>query len=85
MNKSSFHDACLVHFTVSRNLAKILIREISQLASEWIPGDTNKVADSISRDTDLSNADLTVLRLHVPLQLLPNFEIKVLPTESAHG
>jgi hypothetical protein len=31
----------LVHFTGSRKLAKILIPEKSQLASEWIPGDTN--------------------------------------------
>jgi hypothetical protein len=82
MHKSSFDDACLAHFTGSRKMAKILIRAKSRLISEWIPGDTNKVADSLSRDTNLSDADLTtLLRLHVPLQLPPNFAIKVLPAE----
>jgi hypothetical protein len=82
MHKSSFNDANSAHYTGSRKLAKILIRAKSRLASEWIPGDTNKVADSLSRDTDLSDADLTtVLRLHVPLQLPPNFEIRALPVE----
>jgi hypothetical protein len=67
MHKSSFHDASTAHFAGSRKLAKILIRAKSRLASEWIPGDTNKVADSLSRDTDLSDTDLTtLLRLHVP-------------------
>jgi hypothetical protein len=35
----------------------------------------------------LSDADLTtiLLHLHVPLGLPPNFEIKEVPTESAHG
>jgi hypothetical protein len=72
----------LAHFTGSRKLAKILIRAKSRLASEWIPGETNKVANSFSRNTDLSDADLmTILRLHVPLQLPPKFKMKVLPAE----
>jgi hypothetical protein len=38
----------LAYFTGSRKLAKILI-------------DTNKVANSLSRNTDLSDADLTTI------------------------
>jgi hypothetical protein len=29
------------------------------LSSEWIPGDTNKVANSLSSGTDLSDAQLS--------------------------
>jgi hypothetical protein len=40
------------------------------------------LVDSLSRDTNLSDADLApLLRLHNPLQLSPNFVIKVLPAE----
>jgi hypothetical protein len=64
MHKSSFNDADSAHFTGSRKLAKMLIRVKGSLVSEWIPGDTNKVADFLSGDTDLSDADLTpILRL----------------------
>jgi hypothetical protein len=83
MNKSNFHDACLTHFNGYRELVKILIwiRAKPRLASEWIPGDTSKVADSLSRDTDLSDADLiTLICVYIPLQL-PHFDIRPLPTE----
>jgi hypothetical protein len=59
-------------------MAKILIRAKSRLASEWIPGDTNRVADSLSRDADISDADLTCTFLY---SFPPTCEIKVLPAE----
>lgn len=46
----------------------------------------DKVADSLSRDTDLSEATLTlILRLHVPLQLTPTSKSKYFRPKSAHG
>jgi hypothetical protein len=78
MNQSSLHDVCSAHFEGSRKLAqRSYPGEIPTRPSEWIPGDTSKVADSLYRETDLA----TLLHLHIPLQPPPNFEIKALPAE----
>jgi hypothetical protein len=82
MNKTNFSDATTAQFKASRKLAKILMRSKSCLVSEWIAGIYNIVSDVLSRDTDLTNNELTqLLRTRAPLQLPPNFEIKALPAE----
>ena len=50
--------------------------------SQWFPGDENDVADSLSRDFHLSDAELTNLLTHiVPQQLPQDFTIVPLPNE----
>ena len=52
------------------------------LCSQWFQGKRNPEADSLSRDADLSDADLTKLLLSSPeCQLPSNFRIAPLPNE----
>ena len=54
------------------------------LCSQWFQGKRNPEADSLSRDADLSDADLTKLLLSSPeCQLPSNFRIAPLPNEIA--
>ena len=50
--------------------------------SQWFPGIENDMADALSREKDLSDAELTkLLHLTVPSQVPENFEIVPLPKE----
>jgi hypothetical protein len=54
------------------------IREYSQ----WFPGEENLVADSLARDNDRSDEELTrVLKYFCPQQVPENFELRSLPNE----
>ncbi len=54
------------------------IREYSQ----WFRGKDNMVADSLSRDDDQSDEELTqIFCTHCPLQIPPHFEIQPLPSK----
>ncbi len=56
------------------------IREYSQ----WFKGEDNVVADSLSREDDWSDEELTQLfGTHCPSQILPHFEIQRLPCKIA--
>ena len=54
------------------------IREYSQ----WFPGIQNNVADTLSREIDLSDVELTnLLHLSIPSRVPANFDIVPLPNE----
>ena len=71
-----------VKLATARKLADMLIETNTMLCSQWFQGKRNPEADSLSRDTDLSDADLTKLLLSSPeCQLPSNFRIAPLPNE----
>lgn len=50
--------------------------------SQWFPGKKNNIADSLSRDFDLDDAELSkYLHLHYPSQLPPHFQVVRIPSE----
>ena len=72
------------HLAISRWLAAILEQTQACSYSQWIPGDDNVIADALSRDHHLSNAQLTHLIHHSAThQMPPNFSISPLPTDIA--
>ena len=73
-----------VKLATAWKLADMLIETNTMLHSQWFQGKRNPEADSLSRDTDLSDADLTKLLLSSPeCQLPSNFRIAPLPNEIA--
>ena len=71
-----------VKLATARKLADMLIETNTMLHSQWFQGKRNPEADSLSRDADLSDADLTKLLLSSPeCQLPSNFRIAPLPNE----
>ena len=77
-------DDVAVKLATARKLADMLIETNTMLHSQWFQGKRNPEADSLSRDTDLSDADLTKLLLSSPeCQLPSNFRIAPLPNEIA--
>ena len=72
-----------VKLATARKLADMLIETNTMLlCSQWFQGKRNPEADSLSRDADLSDADLTKLLLSSPeCQLPSNFRIAPLPNE----
>ena len=73
-----------VKLATARKLADTLIETNTMLCSQWFQGKRNPEADSLSRDADLSDADLTKLLLSSPeCQLPSNFRIAPLPNEIA--
>ncbi len=54
---------------------RVLIGYIKEY-SQWFPGKKNNIADSLSRDFDLDDAELSkYLHLHYPSQLPPHFQV----------
>ena len=82
LQKTNFASNKPVHLKVSRRLANLLLEAEVQLTNEWIEGESNPLADSLSRDTHLSPADHTAF-LHSVLshQMPDGFEISPLPDE----
>ena len=73
-----------VKLATARKLADMLIETNTMLHSQWFQGKRNPEADSLSRDADLSDADLTKLLLSSPeCQFPSNFRIAPLPNEIA--
>jgi hypothetical protein len=82
LQKTNFSRKKPAHLKVARRLANLLLEANVQLANEWIEGEQNPLADSLSRDTHLSPADHTAL-LHsaLPQQMPDGFKISPLPAE----
>jgi hypothetical protein len=71
-----------IHLQVSRWLSTLLLQRDLCTYSQWIPGEENIVADSLSRDHHLSDNQLThLLQTLAPHQLPPNFQLFPLPAE----
>ena len=82
MEKSNFSSDQPLQLTIARELARDVIGNSCSLQSTWIPGPTNDVADSLSRDFHLSDVELTnLLSSSIPLQLPEDFHISPLPQE----
>ena len=64
-------------------LANLILDSQRVLYKQWLKGQDNVVADSLSRDNYFMNANTHTLflKLTVPQQLLVNFKIKPLPRE----
>ena len=93
LRKSNFVSHCekdadvAVKLATARKLADTLIETNTMLHSQWFQGKRNPEADSLSRDTDLSDADLTKLLLSSPeCQLFPQISgLHHCPTRSLPG
>ena len=71
-----------IHLAVSRWLSALLLNATACTYSQWIPGEENVVADSLSRDHHLSPTELThLLQTLAQPQLPQNFHISPLPAE----
>jgi hypothetical protein len=82
LQKTNFASNKPAHLKVARRLANLLLESESQLTNEWIAGESNPLADSLSRDTHLSPADHTAFLLSVlPQQMPDGFAIRPLPEE----
>ena len=65
---------------VARATAQLLLDHSSVLFSKWFPGKENQVADSLSRDHHLTNAELLpLLHSSFPEQMPQDFAIFPLP------
>jgi hypothetical protein len=84
LHHSSFDDSTPdsppLRLWVARATAQLLLDHSSVLFSKWFPGKDNGVADSLSRDHHISNADLSpLLHSSFPSQMPPAFAICPLP------
>ena len=73
-----------IHLQVSCWLSTLLLQANICTYSQWIPGEENVVADSLSRDHHLSDKQIThLLQTLARPQLPPNFQLSPLPDELA--
>jgi hypothetical protein len=84
LHRSSFDDSMPddppLRLWVARATARLLLEHSSSLFSKWFPGKDNEVADSLSRDHHISNANLhSLLHSSFPEQMPPQFAICPLP------
>jgi hypothetical protein len=80
LHKTNFDSKKPVHLKAARRLANLLLEAKAQLVGEWIPGDTNGISDSLSRDSHLPIAEHTaLLRSHFSHQMPDGFQISPLP------
>ena len=71
-----------VRIEVARGHAKCLMDVQVKDYSQWFPGKENDVSDSLSRDDDRDDDELTkILRSSVPSQVPKHFKIVSLPKE----
>jgi hypothetical protein len=67
---------------VARKLATLIIENNMCLYSQWLPGEKNVIADSLSRDIDIPTNQLTArFKSLFPTQMPSNFTISPLPDE----
>jgi hypothetical protein len=84
LKKSNFCDLTdeVVQLYTARKLASIMIDSDSCLYSQWFKGEENIIADALSRDFHLPDAELTFLIVHsLPHQVPPGFKITTVPPE----
>ncbi|KAI2509781.1 hypothetical protein MHU86_4634 [Fragilaria crotonensis] len=80
MAKSSFGDECPIQLALARELASYLTHHGLAHYSQWFPGKENSVADALSRDFKLNDADLVSLVLDNFAEQVPEaFRIVPLP------
>lgn len=80
LNGTNFSDDEKYHLEAARKYAELMIQAQSVLASQWIPGILNDIADALSRDFHLTNHQILSLFLEfVPEQMPPNLQICQLP------
>ena len=71
-----------IRIEVARKHAMLLLENGIKNYSQWFEGKANDVSDSLSRDDDRSDEELTnLLHSHVPQQMPEHFEIVPLPKE----
>jgi hypothetical protein len=71
-----------IHLKVARKHASLFIHHNIKGYLQWFLGKKNNVADTLSWDFNLSNAELTkALCLHCPSQLPPHFQVVPLPSK----
>lgn len=74
LHRSKFTDANPFQMKIAHSLAKTLMNHHSVVHSEWIEGNTNVIADCLSRDHHLDDDTLTrYLFTTFPSQMPPNF------------
>ncbi len=84
LRKSNFSDLEdeVVQMTTARHLAYTMLSCKSCLYSQWFPGDENQVSDSLSRDFQLNNEELThLITTFLPEQVPFGFHLCPLPEE----
>jgi hypothetical protein len=70
------------HLRVARKWAMLQLQAKVQLVNEWLAGQHNEIADSLSRDTHLEpRVHARLLSAHFPTQIQDGFHIAPLPTE----
>ena len=71
---------------LGRHLATLTLQADITLYKQWLKGDYNQVADSLSRDAYFMsyNSHQKFLHFVVPQQLPPNFKIKPIPKEISY-
>ena len=81
LRKSNFPEhSHPLQLEAARHLAHLVLDAGACLYSQWFPGKENGVADCLSRDTHLSDENLTNLcHSYLPEQMPPNFAICPLP------
>jgi len=81
MRKSNFADSTQpLQLVIARELAMLVMDRGCGLVSQWFPGEQNVLSDSLSRDTDLTDHDLTHLfASSIPEQVPQGFNICPLP------
>jgi hypothetical protein len=80
LRKSNFSDDDPFQLILARSVAKLVMDHESCLYSQWFPGVENEIADSLSRDFHLSDADLLHLfTSRVPDQMPEGLVIFPLP------
>jgi hypothetical protein len=68
------------HLKVARRLGTLQLEGKFQLVNEWIAGEENTIADSLSRDTHLPiDVHVALLTAHFPLQMPAGFRLTPLP------
>jgi hypothetical protein len=75
-------DESTVHLKIARKHTSHFIHHNIKEYSQRFPGKKNNVADALSWDFDLSNAEIAeYLQLHYPSQLPPHFQVVPLPRD----
>jgi hypothetical protein len=68
--------------TIARKITQLMLDNNMCLYTQWFPGKANAVADSLSRDFDIPDDQLTSrLKSFFPTQLPTGFQISPLPAE----
>jgi len=81
-NNNESMEMTSVKLDISRGHAMRLMNNNCKDYSQWFPGDKNVIPDSLSRDSHLSDEQLTSLYLSkIPEQVPLNFKISPLPEE----